>query len=252
MIQFSSEVRGITAISKEMFIVCAKLNEVQVYDIETSAFKMKFPVGGLHNPWSITANDNALFISETESGTIHRVEVPGKSTMKWTIGGSYGRLSITKQGSILVTNNNKLCEYTVDGILKRKIILDLEMRDLHHAIHLENDNFLISHVNGKMHRVCLVNTRGKLIRSYGGSSGFGKGQLYHPEQLIVDQNSHIFVPCFGDKRVVFLTSQLKFVKNVIPSSTNISCISTIYLDEYLGQLYVADSNNKTISVFKFI
>ena len=81
-------------------------------------------------------------------------------------------------------NSNEIFEYTSDGTLVREIAvnqIDPDLTDLQHAIQLEGDKFLVCHaVAGRHHRVCIIDNTGRVIKSYGGNRGSGKGQLNEP------------------------------------------------------------------------
>ena len=109
--------------------------------------------------------------------------------------------------------------------------------------------FLVSHC-GNMHRVCLIDDKAQLIKSFGGTSGSGSGQLAYPCQFVVDQNGFILVADYSNHRVVLLNSQLEYVKNLIPTLTRIRNIFAIALDEYNGKCYVSDDTNKQIYGFQ--
>ena len=261
-ISFSSRIRGITIVERELFVICRESNVVHVYDANTTAFQTKFLVGGLIDPLSLASTSNALFISEVLSNKIYQVGLPAKSVFTtWKVDALYNTLSTTNQGNLLVScvsgkalndagESYELFEYTPDGILQRRLILSEEMRGLKHAVQIGNDRFVLTHVNVQTQRVCLVDGEGKLLKSYGGASGSGPGQLDNPRDVVVDRRGFVFVTCLYGNKVVLLNSELEFVKDIIPTSANIRFIDTICLDEYRGVLYVSDNARRTMSVFK--
>ena len=80
--------------------------------------------------------------------------------------------------------------------------------------------------------------------------GSGPGKLGGPCDLALDRNGNVLVSCFGSNKVVLLNSKLEFVKDFIPTSANIRNNDRICLDEERGYLYVADCDERTISVFE--
>ena len=100
-----------------------------------------------------------------------------------------------------------------------------------------------------MHRVCLFDNRGNLIKSFGSTNGAGKAKLSRPYRLIVDRNGFILVADYMNNRVVLLNKQLEYVKDIIPSSMKLNHIFTLFLDEDNGRLYVSDYLNKKLATF---
>ena len=87
-------------------------------------------------------------------------------------------------------------EYTTTGQLVREIPLPQDITNPLHAIQMDNDRFLVSHV-GSLHRVCLIDNEGQLIKSYGGAPGSGPGQLTKPYYLVADVNGFCLVAEYG-------------------------------------------------------
>ena len=252
-IQFDSTIRGSVVVDQELYVITEGSCDVQVYDAVTSRFKSKFPVTGLSTPVGIAATNSLLFIYNRADGKIYRVEMPDKLVSSWTVGGELARLSITKTCNVLVAlhESNALREYSQSGDLLRTIQLHTEMSGPRHVIHLDDDRFILTHnTYDGLHRVCLIDNRGRLIKSYGGNAGSGEGRLNNPRQLAVDRNGFIFVVCLDYNKCTLLNSNLEFVRYIIPASANINKFFTVFLDEYLGNLYVSDFAMNTLLVFK--
>jgi hypothetical protein len=64
-----------------------------------------------------------------------------------------------------------------------------------------------------LHRVCIVDSDGRVLRSYGGSKGSSNGQLNVPDRIVV--NGFIFVVDFNNHRVLMLNSTLNYVRGVV-------------------------------------
>ena len=168
-LQFGSPVRGIVVVKRELYVVTKRSSDVKVYDAVTFEFKTKLHVTGLSDPFSITAINQSLFISN--NGYVHQIDIADKKVnIKWRIGGSSNRLSVTEQENVLVTlfESNLLREYTPSGVLLKSIQLPPEMHGPRHAIHLYEDCFLFSQaIDGGSHRVCMIDRNGQLLNSYG-------------------------------------------------------------------------------------
>ena len=226
---------------------------MHIFDASTFELKTTCQLKDKIDPYGFTADSNYLYISNQEDGRIHKVQIRDQSVTSWEVGGELNRLSLTKQGNILVScyDSNKLCEYTTMGILLKTIQLDPDLYGPRHAIQLDTDRYLLTQaIEDGSNRVCIIDGSGRLISSYGGKPASNVGQLQNPRELAVDRNGFIFVTCVDDNKVTLLNSKLEFVNYIIPPSANISHCLTIYLDEFHGRLYVSDFTKNTLSVFE--
>ena len=217
-IQFQAGVRGVVVVGKELFVAVSGSvflsSKIKVYNTDTYSLQTSITLPGLSLPWDMVADDTSLFVSEEHNNNIHRIKLPEKRTMTgWKTAGYSNGLCITKQGSVVVTSSSwiKLFEYSTDGIKIREIVLQSDIGIPYRAIQLDNDQFLITYES--MHRVCLIDNKGKLIKSFGGTAGTKGGPLKNPYQLVIDQNGFILVADSGNNRVVLLDSNLEFVKD---------------------------------------
>ena len=247
---------GITISDEEIFIVqYNKPVEVQVFDYDTFKHIRSISVPTMKKPWDITFSGNILFVAEHASGLIHRVPLNSSEPMSnWSVGTrSQLSLSTLKSGSILLTcySPAKLLEYTTTGQLVREIPLQQDITNPYHAIQTDNDQFLVSHV-GSLHRVCLIDNRGQLIRSYGGAQGSGPGQLNHPHHLVADVNGYCLVADHYANRIVLLNDELQFVKELIPQSSGMTYPFRLCLDRNRKKLFVAEYNNSRVVVFDIL
>ena len=246
-----SKVLGVTVSEKEIFVVCQSRSEVKVFDCDTYKFRRTIPVPGLKDPWDISFCENALFVGESASKLIHRIPLNSTESMSsWSVIGSWLSLSTTKSNNILVTcqSRNKLMEFTTTGTLVREIPLQDGITQPVHAIQMDNDRFLVCHTGSLLHRVCLIDNKGRLIKSYG-----GPGHLYNPYHLVVDVNGFCLVVEHGStSRVVMLNDELKFVKELIPTSIGLKNPTRLCLDKKRKRLYVADHSNARVCAFEVL
>ena len=113
---------------------------------------------------------------------------------------------------------------------------------------MDGDQFLVCQAGGNdLHRVCLIDNQGNLIKSFGSTDGSGSANLTNPYRLVVDRNGFILVADCPNHRVVLLNKQLEYVKDIIPASMNMSGIFVLFLDEDNGRLYLSDYNNSILS-----
>ena len=257
-IQFDAIVRGVTRIKQELYVVIGKhkkvtTSKVHIFDASTFELKSTFQLKDKIDPYGFTADSNYLYMSNQEDGRIHKVQIRDQSATSWVVGGKHNRLSLTKQGDILVTcyDSNKLCEYTTLGVLLKTIELKPDVYGPRHAIQLDTDRYLFTQaIDGGSNRVCIIDDSGRLISSYGEKAGSRVDQLKNPRELAVDRNGFIFVSCVDDNKVPLLNSTLEFVKYISQLSAVISECLALFLDEFRGRLYVSDFQKNTLSVFE--
>ena len=65
-----------------------------------------------------------------------------------------------------------------------------------------------------LHRICLMDSSGKLIKSYGKGRGSGMGQLSNPRHVELDQRGNILVSDNDNDKLRVLTSDLTYVADV--------------------------------------
>ena len=261
----SKEIRGLTILDKELFVVSEESSEVEVYDSMEFSFSRRWNLKELIDPMDIgSCNRNkCLYIFDSkdidQSNEILRVDPNGKLIKNWSTGDDYGwGLSVTDESNVILTvyNKNKLNEYSPDGQLIREINLssDAGIRHPLHAIKLTNGHFVVSHgdYSDDLHRVCIVDADGKLMKSFGGKRGSTIGQMNRPFYLSVDGNGFVMVADQGNSRVLLLDSDLKFKREILSKEKHgLRHPWRILLDESNGRLFVADneSNNQRILVF---
>ena len=230
--------------------------EVQVFDYDTFNHLRNISVPALKAAWDITFSGNILFVADSSPCQIHIVPLNSSEPMNsWSVGGGQLQLSILKSGNILVTCYllNKLIEYTTTGQLVREILLQQDITNPTHAIQMDKDRFFVSHFGNNLHRVCLIDNKGQLIKSYGGAPGSGPGQLTNPYHLVADVNGFGLVADYGGNRIILLNDELQFVKELIPPSSGLKNPIRLCLDRNRKKLFVAEySFNGRIVVFDIL
>ena len=194
--------------------------DILVYNAEPFVYRRTITVEGINMPYDIVASENVLYVSESEDKLIHRIQLPEESVSNWTVDGTYLKLSVAKNGNVIVASwfPNKIFEYTSVGRFVREIVVnrfDSNLIALQHAIQMDGDKFLVCHSEATHHRVCMIDNTGRVIKCYGGNEGTGIGQLHMPQYLAIDRNGFILVVSQKNNRVVRLNSSLEYISETV-------------------------------------
>ena len=252
-LKVSGHVSGIGSSREELFITLQQSSDILVYNIHTLAFQRNVTVKGLINPWDIAVHANVLYASEFQDKFVHRIHLTKAKNSNWFVDSTELTLSITKEGNVVVTcyDLHTIIEYTTTGTIVRKIRVDSIGNDITigvpHAIKLEDDQFLICH-NAKDHNhVCIIDSNGTLMKSYGNGKGFGFGQLDVPCYLAIDENDFILVFEYYNNRITYLNSSLEYIKELFFRISDVPKPRRIHLHN--ETLYISQYNEKIVTIF---
>jgi hypothetical protein len=240
------EVMGLTVLCEELFIVRSTWHKslIEVYKVTDCKFKREIKVSALggSDVYGLTSCDtnNCLYVSHRKFGEyIVRVEVTGDNRVfKWKVKDRYKAhkiqgLSVNSERNLLVTCSwsHTLIEYTTRGKFVREIQLQRGVNYPHHAIQLDKNRYLVSHGDDKsLHRVCLVDAKGRVLLSYGNERGSETGQLNAPQQLAIDTNGLIFVADQDNNRIAVLDSTLWWSRDLLEGGGGVKLPFSLYLD----------------------
>lgn len=247
---------GMTSLGDELLFIRRFSSEIEVFDAATFIFKHKVRVNGLTNPQDIiscTAN-NCVYITLWKRNKYVMI-LDGNLNLKgkWSTGNDGGRLSLTKNSTIIVTfyETNQLREYTRDGELLCEVRFPEESEIIHpwHAVELSDDNIVVGfgcHTDSD-HKVCIVDRSGNVLLSFGGSRGSSIGNLNCPVYLATDNIGNILVADQNNGRLLLLNPQLILIRELL--STNVGdkptgrrLLSKFYFNKVKGRLLIADNN----------
>ena len=161
---------GMASWNTELYIAIYLSTDIDVYDTNTFTFLRKIPVSGTYFPYNIVAHANIIFIAEWDNALVRRIEMPHEFVSSWPVLGKCVHLSVTKNGHVVVAffKISVIAEYTSIGTCLRKFkahAFDTTICGPHHAIKLNQDRFLICHCETTYHRVCIIDSSGRPIRS---------------------------------------------------------------------------------------
>jgi DNA-binding beta-propeller fold protein YncE len=235
---------GLTTLNNELYVAQedGSTNSIAVYDTETYSFQRSLQVPGLGLVSDLTScnRHQCIYIGDRKNNVVHRVENKNKIT-QWPVHDEPHGLSVNSVYNVLVTcwEVGKIKEFTTDGKFIREITLQSDIVHPKHTVELTTDQFVVCHgLNAdQLNRVCIVNSAGCLLQSYGGIKGSGSGQLDGPVRLAV--NGFILVADQNNGRVLMFSPTLSYIREVVSGLRN---VVRLWFDERAGRLYVA--NNK--------
>jgi len=242
---------GLTTFNGELYVFYDDSTDITVYDTETYSVRRSLQVPGLGGVSDMTSckRHQCLYIADNDNKVVHRAVDKNAST-QWPINDVPGGMAVNSACNVLVTcvYVRKVKEFTTDGKLLRTISLASSILNVWHAVELTTGQLVVCHGVGSdaLHRVCIVDLSGRVLKSYGGSKGSGSGQLNVPIRLIA-MNGGIFVADHGNHRVLLLTPTLNLIREVVSDLRDPLRVS---FDEDTGRLYVGDNkldNGKWVS-----
>ena len=214
---------GVASLNDLLYVLrSSKLSEqIEVYDADCYRFQqyITVPELGVGNDMIACAHNRCAYISDTSNQCVHRIGLAQDTALtKWPVDDEPHCLSVTDTLSVLVTCDEarKIKEFSTDGKLLREIQLPEDVVSPLHTIQLSSGEFIVSHggIDDPVHRVCLIDSNGHVVKSYGGPKGSGTQQMNVPLHLAVDRNGFVFVADLND-RVLLLSPALTFVREVL-------------------------------------
>ena len=151
-------------------------------------------------------------------------------------------LSVTRNHHLLVTleSSKRIREYTTHGDVTREINLDVSIDYPRHSIELSSGQFVVCHADSTQHRVCTVDTSGRIVQSYGGRKGSSAGQPNGPSCLAVDKRGYVLVADYYNQKVQILSPALTHLCDVTLPEHKLHWPCCLHLDEQRGRLYVGE------------
>jgi len=214
---------GVTSLDNLLYVLRAgKTSEqIEVYDMDSYRLQRRLTVRGLTATADMTAcaHDSCAYICDWADKCIHRIGLPhGAGVIHWPVNDKPARLSVTHKHSVLVTCREvrKIKEFSTDGKLLCEIHLQQDVTSPWHTVQLFNGQFIVCHGDrGDLHRVCLTGSDGCVVKSFGGTKGSGSQQMDAPAHLAVDENGFVFVADVNNYRVLLLSPELTYVRDVV-------------------------------------
>jgi len=215
---------GVTSLDNLLYVLRGgkSSEQIEVYDKDSYLLQRCITVPGLSSGTDMIscAHNRCAYVADGTNSCIHRVGLPhGADVTKWPVNDKPARISVADTHSVLVTCDEarKMKEFSTDGKLLRQIQLPEDVVSPRHTIQLSSGEFIVCHGDRPepVHRVCLSDSNGHVVKSYGGPKGSGTQQMNVPAHLAVDRNGFVFVADLNNDRVLLLSPALTFVREVL-------------------------------------
>jgi len=239
---------GVTSLVNLLYVLRGgkSLEQIEVYHKDSYRLQrcITVPKLGSGNDMISCAHNRCAYVADVTNSCIHRVGLPhGTDVTKWPVNDEPAGISVTDTHSVLVTCDKvrKIKEFSTDGKLLRQIQLPEDVVSPQHTIQLSSGEFIVCHGDGPdlVNRVCLSDSNGHVVKSYGGPKGSGIQQMNVPYHLAVDRNGFVFVADLNNYQVLLLSPALTFVGEVL-SREQLECApGRMWLDSDIRRLYVA-------------
>jgi len=243
-----NEVGGVTSLGDDVFVArCWSSQQIEVYDAATCTLQRSLAVPGLGSHTyglAVCPVNNCLYASDWCNSSIHRVELSGSNAvMKWSVASNPAGLTVNRAQNLLVVSysESKLQEFTTRGTLLQNIQLQSAAAVYRwHAIDMANGQFVVS-CREPLHDVCLVDTTGAVVRSYGGQTGSQMMKMNYPAGLAVDKHGNILVADRWNNRLLVLDSSLSSAHEMSVSvDGGLMGPYSLWYDKSRGRLYIGE------------
>ena len=231
---------------------------LKVYDTNSFMHTHNLKISGSRSIEAIAScvHNNCLYLSDTIHKVIYRYDLESNNVItSWSITGKRKELSVTRSFNLLVMLEveNEIQEYTPDGDVIRRISLDSSINSPQHCVQLSIEKFVVSYGGFKAEQcgVCIVDTYGRVIQSYGGRPSTGVEQMCDPGQIAIDTLGYIMVADYESARVELLSPTLTHIRYVELPECHLDTPWSLYLDELNHRLYIGEICGGCIVVLNF-
>ena len=245
VISGGASVTAVTSLGDDVFVVRWRSfdEEVEVYDAGTFTLQRRFQVPGLGRSHGLAACDRnkCLYASDYDNDLIHRVDLSGSNAVaRWSVGRRPVGVTVNSDKNVLVVilNERKLQQFTTHGTQLPTIQLQPDIESPRQAIQLSSGQFVISHA-GPEHRVCLVDDKGAVVRSYGGACGSDLTKMNEPKGLAVDELGNILVADSNNRRLLVMDPTLTSACEMSVDG-GLEVPLSLWYDKSRGRLYVGE------------
>jgi len=214
-------IRGVTALDNSLYVFRGNMTskQIEVYDVDSFRLLNILTVRGLYNAVDIVAcgYNRCVYISDGRGSSVRKIALTGTAIARWPVEDTPSCLSLTVNHSVLVTcrKASKIKEFTTDGQLLGHIALSVGSP--WHTVQMPSGKLIVCHGHHSTvtHRVCLLDSDGQVVKSYGGQTGPGRNQMHTPAHMAVDENGRVFVVDRNNYRLLLLSPSLTYIRELM-------------------------------------
>jgi len=250
-------VRGVTQLHDVVFVVCRWSSIILRFNATTHQRLTDIVVNDLKLPTDIAAcEQTSLVYVADELKCIWLVSADGADFKHWlpkSPDDTFKPLTLSVTSTrLLVTleDTKQLMQFDADGNELRRVHLPDYMKPLH-AVESPTGTFIVSHDNTQLdkYQVSEVNTGGEVLRQFTSSRLPSLGYTIH---VAVDSHGNIFVPDRNNLRILVLDAHLTLRRVIDEHQLNYKPPWRLYYREQSGQLLVAFTGDRSVSVFDVV
>jgi len=251
-------VTSVTSIDADVFVVRDdKSQQVEVYDAVTFTLQRRLSVPGLGCSFgsAACASNKCLYASDFYNDRVHRVELSGSNAVtRWSVGRRPAGLTVNTDKNVLVVirGERQIQQFTTHGTLLQTIQLQPDIEWLRQVVELSNGQFVIGDAGTYCHRVCLLDVKGAVVRSYGGTPGPDLTKMNGPAGLAVDEDENILVADMNNNRLLVLDRSLTSAREMSVSvDGGLKDPYSLCYDQSRGRLYIAEYNGQRVIIIDY-
>jgi len=192
-----------------------------------------------------------IYAADYDNHSVHRVELSGSNAVsKWSVGRHPVGLTVNSAKNVLVViaGECQLQKFTTHGTLLQTIQLQPDIECPVQVAELSNGQFVISRT-GTHHRVCLLDVKGAVVRSYGGTPGSDLTTMNYPAGLAVDKHGSILVADELNNRLLVLDRSLTSAREMSVSvDGGLQGPFSLCYDKSRGRLYIGEGKGHRVII----
>jgi len=251
----TERVYGVTTLEHNLYVLRANCIDVHATTSDYSLL-CHISLHGLKghewNDLTSSALHKSLYASDYAEQRILVVGLGG-SVRQWMVQDCPCGVSVTPDDDALLVTcaiSRELRELSLDrGDWLRCVKLCPDIQRPLHAVKLTTGQYVVSHSSVRglpgQHRVCVVDSAGSVLHSYGAQSGSAVGQLDLPCHLGTDKGDFVFVADSSNNRIVLLSPANELVQHYVGAEFR---PRRLHLERGTRRLYVGELGNRVVVV----
>ena len=252
-------VTAVTSLGDDVFVVSDDMSQqVEVYDAVTFTLQRRLSVPGLGlNSFGLAAcaGNKCLYASDNDNDRVHRVELSGSNAVtSWSVGRRPLGLTVNSAKNVLVVirGERQIQQFTTHGTLLQAINLQSDIDVPRQVAELSNGQLVISHTE-RHHSVSLLDVKGAVVRSYGGTPGSDLTKMKCPVGLAVDENENILVAEQDNNRLLVLDRSLTSAHEMSVSvDGGLKGPFNLWYDKSRGRLYIGEWSGRRVIIIDLL